>query len=501
MIHSKSWGLLLLLLWAGSMLNALMQDSAFMPPVRSLMKSSLIARNPWHEHYASRLRDEGLTHPFESSQGFLRHLKSALLIDDEDVNLLSYRDQESGFGADLKVLAGYEHSFIDDEDYQFWYKGLDLKASAGKRLHLFSRWYNGAFYGNLDAAEEDPLVDGYFKRFNQRIQLDNVNGAISYDAENYSLALGRGTFQISPSVSGSIILSDRVNDYAYFLAEGRAGAFSFSFLHGSLMADSTYSTMQNNIVNDRNYPDKFIALHQMNYRPNQAWDLYLGESVIYGNRSIDLNYILPNSFWRAVEHNLWDRDNVLIYGGIIHRMNPGLTLYGQVAIDEFSYGKVFSNWWGNKYALQSGIAYTTVNSSTNLEITAVRPYTYAHFQNHTMYSHDGRPLGYPLGSNVANITMEHYQVFNDFLDGAINLSYSYRGSEGSDWRENYHDVFAGQIDDAKVKWFAGDKTSEYTITSCLGLNLFWHHELLLGYQGKYLEDWQHKVSGCWQFKF
>jgi hypothetical protein len=32
MIHSKSWGLLLLLLWAGSMLNALIQDSAFMPP-------------------------------------------------------------------------------------------------------------------------------------------------------------------------------------------------------------------------------------------------------------------------------------------------------------------------------------------------------------------------------------------------------------------------------------------------------------------------------------
>lgn len=490
--------LIFLLLWTSS-LPALMPESAFKTPIHSSMHSSLLAENPLYESYGFPAQNEGLSHPFASPDAFLDNLQAAFRTGQPDRSLLSYRHQASAFKADVTFVAGYEHSFIEDQDYRFWYKGWNLIAKAGNKLELSTRWYNGAYFGNLDAAETDDLIDGYYKRFEKRIQLDNLNGYIAYNSDNYSLALGRGRFQIAPSISGSIILSDKVNDYGYLLAEGKAGAFSLSFLHGSLMADSTYSVFDNDLLDSRNYPDKFLALHQLNYRPNQKWNLYLGESVVYGNRSIDLGYVLPNSFWRAVEHNLWDRDNVLIYTGLEHRLNTQFTLYGQLALDEFSYSKIFSNWWGNKYALQGGIDHRRPGSSSTLELTAVRPYTYAHFQNHTMYSHDGRPLGYSHGSNVLNLSFENLCYLRDILNWNMQLAFSYQGSEGSDWRVNYHDVFAGVIDDAEVKWFAGEITREYTIANSITVLLFAHHKLLLGHQSKYIEDWQHRLFAAWQF--
>lgn len=502
MINSRSLPIFVLLWFLGmSSLPALMPDTAFKTNIRSSMHSSLLAENPLYESYGFPNQDEGLSHPFASPDAFLHNLQAAFGLGEPNRSLLAYRHKASAFKADVNFVAGYEHNFLEDQDYRFWYKGWNLIAKAGDKLELCTRWYNGAYYGNLDIAESDELIDGYYKRFEKHIQLDNLNGYISYSSDDYSLALGRGRFQIAPSISGSIILNDRVNDYGYLLAEAKAGAFSLSFLHASLMADSTYSVYANGILDDRNYPDKFIALHQLNYRPSWKWNLYLGESVVYGNRSIDLGYVLPNSFWRAVEHNLWDRDNVLIYAGLEHRLNRQMTLYGQLALDEFSYGKIFSNWWGNKYALQGGINHQRSNSISTLELTAVRPYTYAHFQNHTMYSHDGRSLGYSEGSNVFNVSFENLCYLHSFLKWNVQLAFSYQGSQGSDWTENYHDTFAGQIDDAEVQWFAGEINREFSIANSITVLLFAHHKLLLGQQSNYVDDWQHRLFAAWQFTY
>ncbi|MFA7542827.1 MAG: hypothetical protein WCY84_00495 [Candidatus Cloacimonadaceae bacterium] len=479
----------------------LIPGSAFVPEVRSVYESSLLSANPEYEAEPDTPLPEGLGHPFRNYQIFKEHFCEALSFGDIERHLVSYQDSPSRFKAVVNVLAGYEYKAQSDTDYGFWYKGWNFYARQGERLKLKSRWYNGAYFGDLDAAETDELIDGYFKRSLSRIQLDNLSGSLSYGSDAYTLALGRGRFQIAPSISGSIILNDRVNDYGYILAEGKVGDFSLSFLHGSLMADSTYKAFDNPILNDRHYPDKYIAVHLLNYRPSQIWELYAGESVVYGNRSIDINYLLPNSFWRAVEHNQWDRDNVLIFTGFMHRPKPGFRFYGQLAIDEFSYGKIFTNWWGNKYALQGGWNYEHTLGSAGLEITAIRPYTYGHFMAHTTYSHDGRLLGYPEGANLLNISFENQLKAGSYIDWVLKAGYSYQGSEGADWHINYHDVFAGQISSAEVKWFAGDKNHIYSLANALKIPIFAHHQLLIGQQSKYQDEWDHRFFGAWQFWF
>ncbi|MDY0325097.1 MAG: hypothetical protein RBQ87_02855 [Candidatus Cloacimonadaceae bacterium] len=479
--------------------HAQMTGSAFQSQLHTQVRNSLLDDNPsWYEHdYLSM--EQGLSHPLKSFTLFKDAIAEAFLPGQPKQNLFSYR--HGALAADFNFLAGFEADFIDDLDYGFIYKGWRLNAQAGDHLCLHTHWYNGAFYGDLDAAETDPLVDGYYKRFENHIQLDNLSGEIGYYHDLGTLAIGRGRFQAGNTISGSIILSDRVNDYGYFLAEGQMGAFRLSMLHASLMADSTYSIYNDPLMDPKNYPDKFIALHQLSFYPWDNTELFAGETVVYGNRSLDLNYLLPNSFWRAVEHNLDDRDNVMIYMGLNQMLPHDLLLYAQLALDEFSYSKIFSSWWGNKYAIQGGLSLPTDFGKFSLEATAVRPYTYGHFMMHTRYSHDGRLLGYAQGSNVLDISLEANVPWRNYLDWDTQLSWRKRGSIGNDWTENYHETFVGTIDNATAHWFEGIVSHEYQVKSSLSILLMAHHKFLVGLDSLKQDDWQHRLFAAWQFDF
>jgi hypothetical protein len=471
--------------------------STFVPRAHSEVKHSLLNQNSLSTPMHLQEEEDGLTHPFRGLSSFTEAFTDVFTSSSPRHDLFSYRHPK--LQADMNIYAGYEADFTDSRDYYFWYKGWKLEAVAWNSVFLRTDWYNGAFYGDLDAAQEDTLIDGYYKRFDKHIQLDNLSGELAWQREDFRLALGRGRFQIGNSISGSVILNDKVNDYAYFLGEATLGDFRLSLLHGSLIADSTYSLHSNSQIDARHYPDKYLALHQLSYFPISSLELYLGESVIYGNRGIDLNYLLPNSFWRAVEHNLWDRDNVMIFAGGNFDIDPYTLLYAQFALDEFSYSKIFTNWWGNKYALQAGLRRKLPPGSITLEATAVRPYTYAHFMNHTMYSHDGRPLGYPQGSNLLDISTELNIPLKPYLQLDSRLSWRQRGSEGNDWRDNYHDIFGGQIDSAEAQWFAGTKSTEYQIVSSIAIPIMAHLKFLFGHDSLKQTDWNHKLFAAWQF--
>ncbi|MCK9241949.1 MAG: hypothetical protein RBR69_03920 [Candidatus Cloacimonadaceae bacterium] len=495
---SVSLGLILLCLGC-SFGHAQMTGSAFQYQLHSQLRHSLLDENPYAYEHDYLPQQEGLSHPLASFTIFRDSLIEAFLPGAAKQNFLSYR--YGPLAADINVLAGFEADFRDETDYSFLYKGWRLSARIAENLRLSTHWYNGAFLGDLDAADDDPLIDGYSNRTKDQIQLDNLSGEIGYYHDLGTLAIGRGRFQIGNTISGSIILNDKVNDYGYFLVEGQIGAFRLSMLHASLKADSTYSIHDNEYIDVRNYPQKYIALHQLSFYPCENTELFAGETVVYGNRSLDLNYLLPNSFWRAVEHNLWDRDNVMIYMGINQIIPSDLLLYAQFALDEFSYSKFFTSWWGNKYAIQGGLSIPTDIARFSLEATAVRPFTYAHFLNHTMYSHDGRPLGYAQGSNVLDISLEANVPWRKYCEWNTQLSWRKRGSYGNNWQDNYHDIFAGMINDASAHWFEGDLSHEYQISSNVHILFLAHHKLLLGLDSLKQDDWQHHLFAGWQFDF
>lgn len=488
-----------MLLIPGRSLFASRFDSIFAPRVHNSFAQSLLQDNILEDEYIYVPADSGFSHPFASLRLFGDAFTEVFQPGTPKKALFSYRHPD--LKADFNIYAGFEANYPKSGSYGFLYKGWTLNAIALDKLYLHTDWYNGAFGGNLSAAEDNILIDSWKKDGDTSIMIDNMRGEFAYEDAKAKIALGRGNFQAGNSLSGSIILSDYSNDYGYLLAEMKLGDFRFALMHASLVADSLLINPSLPYYNNQRYPDKFLSFHQLNWQAGANTELFLGETVVYGNRGIDLNYLLPNAFWRATEHNLGDRDNMMLFGGLNQALPKDALFYLQIAIDEFSYGKLFSSWWGNKYAIQSGISIPIAKAELSAEITAVRPYTYAHFMNHTMYSHDGRALGYPKGSNILDLTLQAKLPIPHYAELCTSLSLSRYGSEGRSWRDNYHDIFGGNIQDGEAHWFDGEITDEITIQNSLYIPIMAHHRFLFGHESKHAGSWNHRGFASWQIVF
>jgi hypothetical protein len=333
-----------------------------------------------------------------------------------------------------------------------------------------------------------------------QISIDNVSGKIVYKKRYGSLIIGRGTHVIGNNIGGSVILNDACNEYGYFSGKLDFKKFSISLMHGTLIPDST-NVNELGEPEYKDYNDKYIAVKKLDWKPNSKFHFFAGEEVIYGGRSIDPSYLLPQTFLRATEHNLRDRDNVLIFGGMNLKPATKSTLYVNFILDELSKSKIFTDWWGNKYAVQLGNSYLiNKNKDTRItiEFTAVRPWLYTHKILHNKYSHDGIGLGFPDGSNLIQIAGEFNYSLQKSLSANIHSSYTKQGTLGNDFSINYE-----TRPDDTANWLEGEKTEKIEIKTILKWQPLTHHRVLLGHSATKIDDnnIEHQFSISYQASY
>ena len=157
-----------------------------------------------------------------------------------------------------------------------------------------------------------------------------------------------------------------------------------------------------------------MAMHHLDLSVTDNLNIGFFESVIFGEPDslgggIKLQYLNPVIFYRALEQQDGSPDNVIIGMDFNWHLWKTATLYGQLVIDEMVVGELFSGdrWWGNKQGFQLGGMYFDALGISGLtlqgELNAVRPYTYAHQDFFTSYSHYNMPLAHPLGANFQEI--------------------------------------------------------------------------------------------------
>ncbi len=479
--------------------------SVFEPEITSKNSISLLIESEPYDPLPTM--DAGLTTAFDDLGTFRSAFIEAFLPGVPEHRIFTYRHDtpQVKFRSEINALAGYEYTHDEDFAYGYLYKGMRLNARINRNWGMRSIWYSGAFFGDSEySVANSPLVDSFYKRNNDKIWIDNLAADIFYRNSSFYFALGRDKFQIGNSISGSIILSDRLNEYGFLLAEGSFGRFQLSLLHGTLISDAPLSIYNDAQANAKHYPEKYLALHQISYKAGDKIELFFGESLIYGDRGMDVNYLLPHAFWRVTEHNLQDRDNILIYGGANFKPGPQWTVYTNAIIDEMRYRELFGNWWGNKYAIQSGVSYQVPGARkprVSLEFTAVRPWIYTHFLPWARYSHDKEALGYPKGSNLINYCAELDYPLPLMTVLNANISYTRQGSIGNSFTLNYIDEIP-DIDNYQTKWLQGDIEDKLELTTTLKSSLFAHHKLMLGHSAVFdRENWKHQIYAGWQLTY
>ncbi len=413
-----------------------------------------------------------------------------------------YIPLRSSFYFNLLTGADYFSNITQENNYSFVYYGTKLFANIENTLYIDGYWWTGHFGGDEDFFKTSPIYDSWSQNSddNTLTSIDNVSGKIVYRKRYGSLSIGRGTHIIGNNIGGSVILNDACNDYGYFSGKLDFRKFSISLMHGTLIPDSTNVDYLGETIY-KDYDDKYIAVKKLDWRPNNKIHFFAGEEVIYGGRSIEPSYLLPQTFLRATEHNLRDRDNVLIFCGMNLKPFSHSTFYLNFILDELSKSKIFTDWWGNKYAIQLGNSYLIdrkKDSRIIIEFTAVRPWLYTHKILHNKYSHDGIGLGFPDGSNLIQVAGEFNSSLLKNLTANIHGSFTKQGSLGNDFSINYE-----TRPDDTASWLEGEKTEKIEIRTVLKWQPLTHHKVLLGHSVTRVDDndIEHQLSISYQASY
>ncbi len=381
----------------------------------------------------------------------------------------------------FQLFTGYEYVRPDGEDaFSLPYYGGTIAGRIGTQLSFFADMWKGHYSNNVTYAfNNSPLIKSWvqFNDDHTQVYVDKVRARMQYDTAVGRFAVGRGTYQIGSNIGGSIILSDAQNDYGYLSANWEIGQLSVSFLHATLIPDSTTTSQE------KDYADKYLATHILDWHPSNRFHAFFGEHVVYGNRSLDASYLLPHTIMRITEHNLNDRDNVLMFAGTELAYGTGNTFYFNASMDEFSSSELGTDSWKNKFALQLGNAIYLGKMRFCTEFTAVRPWMYTHRFLVSKFSHNGHPLGFPDGSNLIqyagelNLPLPYRSTLN------IHGAYTRQGSLGNSFTINYE---SRPSDSAP--WLAGTITDISDVVANLAVRTLAHHLLSLGYHYRYSTD-------------
>jgi hypothetical protein len=149
--------------------------------------------------------------------------------------------------------------------------------------------------------------------------------------------------------------------------------------------------------------EKYIAAHRLEWDPHPRLRFGLAEAVVFGDRDPELAYLIPINVFYSAQHDLGDEDNTLISFDAAWIAHPGYKLYGEFLIDDITFGKLGSDYFGNKLGWLGGIFAVEPLGFENLDVTLemaqLRPFIYTHQYHVNVYKHYTAPLGYRYPPN------------------------------------------------------------------------------------------------------
>jgi len=203
----------------------------------------------------------------------------------------------------------------------------------------------------------------------------------------------------------SLILSDYSAPYFFLKLNTRVWKFNYQNVFAELTARRSLSGA------DSLYPKKYLALHHLSLDVTDNFNIGVFESEVAGGpgRGLELQYLNPLIFYRAIEQNVGSTDNALLGLDFKWNIKHRAQLYGQLVLDEFKLSEIRAGngWWSNKQAIQLGGKLIDVAGIRNLDLQVefnfVRPFTYQHENLYTAYEQYQQPLAHPMGANLTEL--------------------------------------------------------------------------------------------------
>jgi len=372
----------------------------------------------------------GMHLPFSKSNK-INHLLSYESADIEP-HLLALNHEKSSLWLDWNETL----VFAPSNDYRRYFQDkFTLKTKINGQISAYSQFsMNRLVWNNETLAIESVLPPDtinwdtyhnewakYFPEVNW-IFWYNTQAGISIIFDQIQFDLGKQNHSWGWSPFHSPILSGNGHPFAFVSLQTNISKIRFKFLHGSLMPFSPYEVHKRKIT-----PNKYIAAHRGEIDITSNFTLSITEMVIYGNRNMDFDYLIPLHWYWAGEHNRGDQDNLLIGLDYSWRIRSGLRIYQTLLWDELTWNKILDPWWGNKFVFQSGLHWVPSAKpfipDFRLEYTISRPWVYTHNDTTNTFSSMDMGLGFPYGpsAQVLRIATNLFPTARILINGTVDF--------------------------------------------------------------------------------
>jgi hypothetical protein len=356
---------------------------------------------------------------------------------------------------------GYHHQ-VNNENIVFQNtRGIEARGYIDQKVYFYTQLLENqrSYLSYIDERIQKFNTlpgQGFWKPYSSTV-LNNLNGYDFFNTRAYigfnpvksiNIEFGHGNHFIGNGIR-SLLLSDYSHNYLYLKFNTKIWKFQYQNIFAELLPTTSVAIQKG----DKLLPKKYMATHYLAFKPNHKFEIGVFESVVFARQDhFEFQYLNPVILYRSVEHTLGSPDNVLL--GLNTKWNPvkGISIYGQVILDEFKLSEVKkqSGWWANKFGGQMGIKYINAlgidHLDMQMEYNAVRPYTYSHRDTLASlpsvsvanYSHSNQPLAHPLGANFKELIFTaRYKPYNKIYVLARALMTSYGDDKGNEnWGGN-----------------------------------------------------------------
>ena len=336
---------------------------------------------------------------------FLRWSENKLM--DEDLVYVNNDDLKLRANMLLGLQTGRD-AYLQE---YFWNntRGYWVSGQVGKKLYFESSFYENQ--SKLLPYVQDFRAERYVMPGQGRTKpFKNIGadwafaqGAIGYRANKYFTAyVGNGKNFLGDGYR-SLLLSDNAFNYPYVKLETNV----WNIKYVKIWAQLNHLGFFSGADADRNYTQKYLAVHYLSWNITKKINFSLYESVSWlkEDRGFDWQYMNPVIFIRPVEWQNGSADNIVLGASGKYKISDKFTAYGQFVLDEFNFGdfRQFNGSWRNKYGGQIGIKAYNIGDvfglSAQAEYNVVRPFTYTHFDSANAHTHMNEALAHPLGAN------------------------------------------------------------------------------------------------------
>lgn len=268
------------------------------------------------------------------------------------------------------------------------------------------------------------------RRDNGDFEFDENVAYLTFDYKYFYLSYGREYNQWGIGHTGNVLLSTNSQLYDQIKFIIRYWRFKFTHITAFLQYISPEARED---IKSQPHIDQYLSGNRLEINIGKGIQLGLSEAVIYGDRSLQLGYLNPLSFFKSIEHYYGDRDNGVLDVDIEWRIFPGLKIYGEWLIDDITTTKLRTNWYGNKFAYQLGLfivnPFDLKDIDFMVEYNRIKPYVYTHtYKDYNKYKHYDTILGHHIGPNSDNLFLGLRKRFSKFLEIGANFETQRHGS-------------------------------------------------------------------------